>query len=122
MTEHRHHTRAPIQLEVGYKRLNSFFAEYTRNISKGGTFIKTKKALPVGTRLLFRLVVPTCPEPFQITGEVVRDETAAPDPGMAIRFVWIDDGERTAFEAAVEKLMTEALGTHVAAELLKHRS
>ena len=76
MMEHRHHTRAPIELEVGYKRLNSFFAEYTRNISKGGTFIKTKKPLPAGTRLLFRLVVPTCPTPFQITGEVVRDEAA----------------------------------------------
>ena len=121
MTEHRHHTRAPIELEVGYKRLNSFLAEYTRNISKGGTFIKTKKPLPVGTRLLFRLVVPTCPAPFQITGEVVRDEATASDPGMAIRFVWTDGGERAAFEAVVEKLMTEALGSHVAAELLKHR-
>ena len=50
MMEHRHHTRAPIELEVGYKRLNSFFAEYTRNISKGGTFIKTKKPLPIGAK------------------------------------------------------------------------
>ncbi len=120
--EHRHHTRAPIELEVGYKRLNSFFAEYTRNISKGGTFIKTKKPLPVGTRLLFRLVVPTCAEPFQVTGEVVRAEDTSADPGMAIRFVWTADGERAGFEAAVEKLMIEALGTHVAAELLKRRS
>jgi len=121
MMEHRHHTRAPIELEVSYKRLNSFFAEYTRNISKGGTFIKTKKPLPVGTRLLFRLVAPTCPEPFQITGEVVRAESTSADPGMAIRFVWTADGERASFEAAVERLMSDALGSHVAAELLKHR-
>jgi type IV pilus assembly protein PilZ len=119
MTEHRQHARAPIELKVDYKRLNSFFAEYTKNISKGGTFIKTKKPLPVGTRFLFRLVVPTCPEPFQITGEVVRAEGATDEPGMAIRFVWDDEPARGAFEAAVEKLMAESLGTHVAAELLK---
>ena len=46
MPEHRDHARAPIELEVDYKKLNSFFADYTKNISKGGTFIKTRKALP----------------------------------------------------------------------------
>jgi type IV pilus assembly protein PilZ len=41
--------RAPIELKVEYKRINSFFADYTRNISKGGTFIKTTKPLAIGT-------------------------------------------------------------------------
>ena len=35
--------RAPIELKVEYKRLNTFFADYTRNISRGGTFIGTDK-------------------------------------------------------------------------------
>src|SRR6516164_2182390 len=52
-TDGRTHPRAPIELKVDYKKLNSFFADYTRNISKGGTFIKTRKPLPVGTRFLF---------------------------------------------------------------------
>src|SRR5512144_2935283 len=56
--EHRQHARAPIELKVDYKKLNSFFADYTKNISKGGTFIKTRKTLPVGTRFLFRLAIP----------------------------------------------------------------
>ena len=35
MPENREHGRAPIELKVDYKKLNSFFADYTRNISKG---------------------------------------------------------------------------------------
>jgi type IV pilus assembly protein PilZ len=40
----RQHARAPIELKVDYKKMNSFFADYTKNISKGGTFIKTPSA------------------------------------------------------------------------------
>jgi type IV pilus assembly protein PilZ len=119
MPEHRRHPRAPIELKVDYKRLNSFFAEYTKNISKGGTFIKTNKPLPAGTRFLFRLQVPSRPEPFQIVGEVVREDGRADEPGIAIRFVWQDEAARLAFEAGVERLMVDHLGPQVAAELLR---
>ena len=47
--------RAPIELKVEYKRLNTFFADYTRNISRGGTFIGTDKPLKVGTEFVFAL-------------------------------------------------------------------
>ena len=30
-----------IELTVEYKRMNAFFADYTKNISRGGTFIRT---------------------------------------------------------------------------------
>jgi type IV pilus assembly protein PilZ len=70
--ERREHSRAPIELQVDYKKLNSFFADYTKNISKGGTFIKTRKPLPAGTRFLFRLVVPGRPAPFELSGVVAH--------------------------------------------------
>ncbi|HWN69111.1 MAG TPA: PilZ domain-containing protein, partial [Haliangium sp.] len=57
----REHGRKPIELEVTYKRLNAFFSDYTKNISKGGTFIKTEKPLEVGTEFLFKLHVPRLP-------------------------------------------------------------
>jgi type IV pilus assembly protein PilZ len=119
MTEHREHGRAPIELKVDYKKLNSFFADYTKNISKGGTFIKTKKTLPVGTRFLFRLTVPGRPRPFELNGEVVHANAAGEDPGMGIRFVWTNDRDRLAFEGVVEALMQESLGPLVANRLLK---
>jgi type IV pilus assembly protein PilZ len=119
MPEHREHGRAPIELKVDYKKLNSFFADYTKNISKGGTFIRTKKTLPVGTRFLFRLMVPGRAEPFALVGEVVHSSAQGDEPGMGIRFVWPDDRDRAEFEAIVEGLMQESLGPLVAQKLLR---
>ena len=118
MTDHREHARVPIELEVRYKRLNSFFADYTRNISKGGSFIETKNPLPPGTTFLFKLSVPGCPGGFEVAGEVVRAETGGRGTGMAIRFNWSDPAARAAFEQQVEKLMADSLGPLVAAGLL----
>ena len=120
--DHREHPRAPIELKVDYKKLNSFFADFTKNISKGGTFIKTKRTLPIGTRFLFRLTVPGRPEPFELNGEVVHATATGDDPGMGIRFVWANDRDRIAFEAVVEGLMSDSLGPLVAQNLLKPRA
>ena len=59
MSEDKRQTdRVPIELKVEYKRLNTFFSDYTKNISKGGTFIKTKRPLDIGTEFVFQLHVP----------------------------------------------------------------
>jgi type IV pilus assembly protein PilZ len=114
----RVHARAPIELRVDYKKLNSFFADYTKNISKGGTFIRTRKPLPVGTRFLFKLGVPTRVEPFELLGEVVWSQGEADDAGMGIRFVYSDDAQRFSFEDLVERLMTDSLGSELTGKLL----
>ncbi|MDP3156479.1 MAG: TIGR02266 family protein [Archangium sp.] len=116
--EDREHFRAPIELKVDYKKLNSFFADYTKNISKGGTFIKTKKPLPIGTRFLFKLSVPQRPAPFELIGEVVWAANDGDEPGMGIKFVYSDDSQRTDFETVVEHLMTDSLGADLAGRLL----
>jgi type IV pilus assembly protein PilZ len=120
MLENRLHGRAPIELKVDYKKLNSFFADYTKNISKGGTFIKTRKTLPIGTRFLFRLTVPGRDGPFELSGEVVHAAVAGEQAGMGIRFVWSDEARRAEFETLVEGLMSDSLGPLVAQRLL-HR-
>lgn len=119
MAENREHGRAPIELKVDYKKLNSFFADYTKNISKGGTFIKTKKTLPIGTRFLFRLTVPGRRNPFELNGEVVHASAIGDEPGMGIRFVWTDERDRVGFETVVEGLMQDSLGPLVANRLLR---
>jgi type IV pilus assembly protein PilZ len=119
MSENREHGRAPIELKVDYKKLNSFFADYTKNISKGGTFIKSKKTLPIGTRFLFRLTVPGRAGPFELNGEVVHADASGEDAGMGIRFVWNDEASRVDFEAVVEGLMRDSLGPLVAQRLLR---
>ena len=110
--------RAPIELRVDYKKMNTFFADYTKNISKGGTFIKTKKPLPIGTRFLFKLAIPQLSQPFELTGEVVWAKEDGEEPGMGIRFVYGDDGQRKEFEGMIEKLMLESLGPLLVEKLL----
>lgn len=138
-------SRAPITLRVDYKRLNSFFADYTKNISKGGTFIKTTRPLPIGTEFVFVLHLPS-------TGKAVPETAAAGDapppsepprgtarlalrgvvrwcpsaeeiaggkpPGMGIEFLFADDTERAKVHGFVEELMCDALGAHISARLL----
>ncbi|HZA14800.1 MAG TPA: TIGR02266 family protein [Myxococcaceae bacterium] len=114
----RQHPRAPIELKVDYKKLNSFFADYTKNISKGGTFIKTKKPLPIGTRFVFKLTVPRRDAAFELLGEVVWSKADGDEPGMGIRFIYSDDGQREAFEGVVEQLMAQSLGEDLTQKLL----
>src|SRR3954452_15958687 len=82
--ERRRERRAPIELKVEYKRLNTFFYDYTKNISKGGTFIKTDRPLEVGTMFRFHLTVPVSSEPIELRGEVrwvVRPGEGGPGGG-----------------------------------------
>ena len=100
--EKRIHPRAPVELKVDYKRVNSFLADYTKNISRGGTFIGTDKPLPIGTRLRFRISVPDVAVPINLTGEVAWIAPAGSAPGMGIRFVDLEGEAREVFEARVD--------------------
>ena len=117
--------RAPLRLRVDYERMNSFFADYTKNISKGGTFIKTPRPLPVGTRCQFSFTLPALSDPLVLEGEITwlvspedgrqRNE----EPGMGVKFVFKDDAARHEFEELVEKMMSESLGPETTKALLR---
>jgi type IV pilus assembly protein PilZ len=118
--DRRDDPRMPIELRVEYKKLNTFFADYTKNICKGGTFIRTQKPLDVGTIFLFQLAVPTLDKPIEIRGEVKwvkRDGEPSPpgvaedhEAGMGIRFIYDKPDERRAVETTVERMMVDSLG------------
>lgn len=117
--------RAAITLRVDYKRLNTFFADYTKNISKGGTFIRTTKPLDVGTEFVFVLSFPGKESQLKLRGEVIwvtteadANESAGKPPGMGIRFLFSKQEERDAVEDFVERLMSQALGEHISTKLL----
>lgn len=123
-SERREYPRAPIELKVEYRRLNTFFADYTKNISRGGTFIKTRKPLDVGTEFLFKLVVPTLADPIVLKGKVqwvvTTDQENDDSPaGMGIKFIYEGHGERDQVEGKVERLMIDSLGRHLYEKLLR---
>src|SRR5262245_23245930 len=126
--DRRESPRLPIELKVEYKKLNTFFADYTKNICKGGTFIRTKKPLDIGTIFLFQLSVPKMKEPIAIRGEVKwikREGEPSPpgvaedhEPGMGIRFLYDSVDQRAAIEGAVEKMMIDSLGQLLYSKLI----
>jgi type IV pilus assembly protein PilZ len=127
--ERRGEVRRPIELKVEYKRLNTFFADYTKNISRGGTFIKTARPLPIGTEFLFKLFIPGRAEPLTIHGEVQRivtgldkdiDGDGTPDQGMAIKFVYRQGDQQAEIARTVEAIMTDSLGPRLYARLMDH--
>jgi len=123
----RQHPRAPIELKVEYRRLNTFFADYTKNISRGGTFIKTDNPLKVGTEFIFKLLIPSLKEPITLHGQVkwtvsTGEATADSPAGMGIKFIYTNQDERDLVENKVERLMIDSLGEHLYAKLLRKSS
>ena len=115
--------RAPIELKVEYRRLNTFFADYTKNISRGGTFIGTERPLDIGTEFVFALGIPQLDEPLRLRGKVMwttsTDDASKANPaGMGIEFLWDDEDERRTKESRVERLLTHELGEMLAEKLL----
>src|SRR5579862_8816565 len=89
-SDRRTSPRHAITLRVDYKRMNTFFADYAKNISKGGTFIRTAKPLDVGTEFVFVLSIPGQADQLQLLGEVMwtvdEDKATEEQPaGMGIR-------------------------------------
>jgi len=127
--DRRREARAPIELKVEYKRLNTFFYDYTKNISKGGTFIKTDKPLEIGTIFLFKLMLPAQTEPLGLRGEVrwvVKEGEPLPpqageahEPGMGIKFVYDTPTQRQELERIVERMMVDSLGPLIYSRLVK---
>jgi type IV pilus assembly protein PilZ len=126
-SDRRSISRHAIELSVEYKRLNTFFADYTRNISKGGTFIRTDRPLDVTTEFIFALTIRGLPEPLRLRGRVKwivtpADATAQSPAGMGIEFQYANDAERRATESIVEKLMADELGDGLTARLLGRKA
>jgi type IV pilus assembly protein PilZ len=124
--DRRRNARNAIELNVEYKRINTFFSDYTRNISKGGTFIRTTRPLKLGTQFVFALRIPNLEEPLRLRGLVkwvvsAEEATAEQPVGMGIEFQYASDEERRATEEVVEGLMSRELGETLSSRLLKKR-
>jgi type IV pilus assembly protein PilZ len=113
--ERRESRRAAIELPIQYERLNALLADYTHNISRGGTFIRTERPMKVGTALRFSIEAPGLGEPLVIRGSVrwVVQPSEASDErpaGMGIEFAFESDSDKARLEARLDRLMAASLG------------
>ena len=113
--ERRESGRAALELQVEYDRLNALLSDYTHNISRGGTFIRTDRPLAVGTVLSFTIQAPELGDPIVLRGvirwvvDTGRASTGRPS-GMGIAFVYDSPAHREALEARLDRLMVQSLG------------
>lgn len=90
--------RIEAKVEVEFKTFDQFFREYTKNISKGGMFIRTDHPLKPQTALEIMLKLPELDQPLSLVGEVVHvigPDTAGAcrwEAGMGIHFVDFEEG------------------------------
>ena len=111
----RNTPRAPVEIRVEYQRLNSFIADYTRDISRGGLFIKTETPSELGEECYLTLTFPKLDEPITLVAivrHVVKPGEGA-EPGMGLKFNFSDPEEKRALSRVVDHLMIEHLGVEL---------
>ena len=104
--------RVPIEIRVQYERFNRFVSEYTRDISRGGMFIRSESPLDVGTELYVTLSFPYHAEEITLMANVVRTVSGleSAEPGMGVRFNFMDTDESRALYRLVDGLIVRHLG------------
>ena len=106
--ERRESGRAAVQLPIEYERLNALLSDYTHNISRGGTFIRTNQPLAAETVLSFTIQAPQLGEPILLRGVVrwvVELDQARPErpAGMGIGFVFDSTEHKAAIEGRLDR-------------------
>jgi type IV pilus assembly protein PilZ len=101
-SDRRQHERVVVDIEVDYRADDTFLFAYITDISAMGIFVQTNNPEPVGTRLNLCFRIPDDLEGrmLELEGEVTwinpqrPDDPSGRNPGMGIRFVNLEDGDR----------------------------
>ena len=86
-------------LKVSYNSYNEFITEYTKNVSRGGIFINTRRHHEISEIVDLSLIVPGLDNPLNIKGEVIHikiHNVPDEDAGIGIKFIDIDSESRKA--------------------------
>jgi uncharacterized protein (TIGR02266 family) len=90
-TQHnsRAHERIPLSVEVEYRTASSFLVAYSVNLSRGGLFLESHSAPPIGSALNLELRVPGGEGLIPVRGRVTwtrgEDDSSGP-PGFGVAF------------------------------------
>jgi uncharacterized protein (TIGR02266 family) len=105
--DRRREHREPVVLVVDYDGADDLIGDYTENLSSGGTFIHTERALETGTEVQLVLSFPGLVHPIPIDGVVRWARGAEPEggePGIGIEFVRMDTEARGQLERVIEAI------------------
>lgn len=117
MADTRKDRRAPVSLKVRFKSatVDEFIEQYSKDISRGGIFIKSKTPMAIGTLLKFEFQLKDESRLIHGVGRVVWKRDAADaagdeedPPGMGIKFIKMDPESRGLVENIVSSRAEEA--------------
>jgi len=108
--------RIPLRLRVRYATVDQFLIDYTENIRRGGSFVRTKTPLQPGTRLYLEIEVAGVPVFIKLRGRVSWVNDPGGDwhrkdlqAGMGVRFIFSDETSRLMLENLVGRLEREPM-------------
>ena len=99
--------RIAIHIEVSLSGPHNFFRGFTEDMSKGGLFIATHQALPIGTEISVTLLLEG--REFMLPARVVwiRESSSLVsqgiEPGMGLQFVRLSPEQVSAIDAFIKK-------------------
>jgi type IV pilus assembly protein PilZ len=99
--------RFDARIKVGFKSDKAFLWEYSKDISKGGIFIKTANPMRLNSRVQLRLSLPGRSKEIYVVGEViyiVKEDETGRTPGMGLQFVDFDKEAMNEIEEYLEEL------------------
>lgn len=94
--EHRASKRISIEVELHLASESHFFSGLSGDISEGGVFVSTYRALAMGSLVDLEFSLPGTDQPIHVRGEVRWHRDAAPDfpPGVGIAFDELSEDDR----------------------------
>jgi type IV pilus assembly protein PilZ len=103
-SERRRHRRVKLNLLVQFRLKNyeQFLAEYARDLSKGGMFVRTDDPKPEGSLLYFQFTTRDDGSLIEGLGRVVR-VVEGTEPGMGIEFVNVEEPSQAVIEEIIGK-------------------
>jgi type IV pilus assembly protein PilZ len=109
--EKRKYPRIEAKVQVTFRSVKDLVAEYTKNISKGGIFLKTDQLLDPNAEIDLTMTFPNDLGDFQVRGRVVRlvslshpTDSSRQLYGAGIRFL----DPTPAILAAIEQIVAAA--------------
>ncbi len=85
-----------------------FRSSYLKDLSEGGLFVKTEKALNPGAELVIDLLPPGFTDTVRLKGVVVRSDKTPNAAGMAVRFEGNDDATMAVLKTLVAEYQSGA--------------
>ena len=94
--EHRASERISLEVELHLASDSHFFSGLSGDISEGGVFVSTYRALAQGSLVDIEFSLPGSEQPLHARGEVRWHRDATPDlpPGVGISFDELSDDDR----------------------------